>query len=311
MTILFKPKINVSIGNVVRDKNGRYILSETVIDDLKFIFVNIYAPNDPAQQVKFLRDLPNSVLNSYANESLVIGGDFKCPLNDLDKRGGRTIEHKKIVIQEMNNLMKTYDLIDTWQFKSRNVQGCTWSNPSMKSHCRLDYFLLAKDFQSSLKSVKIVPNVFSDHSALSLVLALCEKKAERGPGFWKSNNSLLADKEYIKLISEKIPEFASKYHDVTDKGFVWELIKMEIRATSIAFSKRKAQQQRDEEKKLTQISSELQEKMRLHFSEETKAEIDHAKNNLSKVIGRKTQGAMVRSRAGGMNLAKKKTVNTS
>ena len=27
---LFKPKINVSIGNVIRDKNGRYILSEKV-----------------------------------------------------------------------------------------------------------------------------------------------------------------------------------------------------------------------------------------------------------------------------------------
>ena len=35
--ILFKPKINVSIGDVIRDKNGRYILSEKIIDDLKFI----------------------------------------------------------------------------------------------------------------------------------------------------------------------------------------------------------------------------------------------------------------------------------
>ena len=239
MTILFKPKINVSIGNVVRDKNGRYILSETVIDDLKFIFVNIYAPNDQAQQVKFLRDLPNSVLNSYANESLVIGGDFKCPLNDLDKRGSRTIEHKKIVIQEMNNLMKTYDLIDTWQLKNRNVQGYTWSNPSMKIQCRLDYFLLAKDFQSSLKSVKIVPNVFSDHSTLSLVLVLCEKEAERGPGFWKFNNSLSGDKECIKLISKKIPEFASKDHDVADKGLLWELIKMESELRLLPFRKEK------------------------------------------------------------------------
>ena len=37
--------------------------------------------------------------------------------------------------------------------------------------------------------------------------------------------------------------------------------------------------------------------MRLHFSEETKAEIDRVKNNLSKVTRRKTQGAIVRSRA--------------
>ena len=93
--ILFKPKINVSIGNVIRDKNGRYIVSEVAIDDVKCILVNIYAPNDQMQQIKFLIDLSNSVLNSYANETLVIGGDFNCPLNDWDKRGGRPVEHKK------------------------------------------------------------------------------------------------------------------------------------------------------------------------------------------------------------------------
>ena len=43
--ILFKLKINVSIGNVIRAKKGRYIVSETAIDDVKCILVNIYAPN--------------------------------------------------------------------------------------------------------------------------------------------------------------------------------------------------------------------------------------------------------------------------
>ena len=98
--ILFKPKVNVSIGNVIRDKNGRYIVSEAAIDDEKRILVNIYAPNDQTQQIKFLRDLSNSVFNSYANESFVIGGDFNCPLNDWDKRGGRPVEHKKKLSRE-------------------------------------------------------------------------------------------------------------------------------------------------------------------------------------------------------------------
>ena len=39
-------------------------------------FVNIYAPNDQTQQVHSLRDLSHSVLNSYANKTLVLGGDF-------------------------------------------------------------------------------------------------------------------------------------------------------------------------------------------------------------------------------------------
>ena len=49
--ILFKPEINVSIDKIIRDENGRYVLSEAFLDDVKFIFVNIYAPNDQTQQI--------------------------------------------------------------------------------------------------------------------------------------------------------------------------------------------------------------------------------------------------------------------
>jgi len=52
--ILFKPKINVSIDKIIRYKNGRYVLSEVFLDDVKFIFVNIYAPNDQTQQIQLL-----------------------------------------------------------------------------------------------------------------------------------------------------------------------------------------------------------------------------------------------------------------
>ena len=86
--ILFKLKINVSMEKGVRDKNGRYVSSEVYLDDEKFVFVNIYAPNDQMQQIHFLRDLSHSVLNSYANETLLLGGDFNCALSELDKRGG-------------------------------------------------------------------------------------------------------------------------------------------------------------------------------------------------------------------------------
>ena len=115
--ILFKPKINVAIEKVVRDKNGRYVLSKIYLDDEKFVFVNIYAPNDQTQQIHFLRDLSYSVLNNYANKTLVLGGDFNCALTELDKRGGRSIELKKLIIEEISNLIIAHDLIDTWRVK--------------------------------------------------------------------------------------------------------------------------------------------------------------------------------------------------
>ena len=88
----------------------------------------------------------------------------------------------------------------------------------MKIQCRLDYLMISKDIRSSPKNVKITPNVFSDHFALGLSLSSEEKQDQRGPGFWKFNNSLLTDKDYTEMISKKIPEFASKYHEVTDNG---------------------------------------------------------------------------------------------
>ena len=93
--ILFKPRLDVTIEKIMSDKNGRYILVEALVDGSKLNFLNIYAPNDQTQQVKFLRDLSTSELNQVVNERVLLGGDFNCALSDLDKRGGRSFESKK------------------------------------------------------------------------------------------------------------------------------------------------------------------------------------------------------------------------
>ena len=62
--ILFKPWLDVSF-KITTDKYGRYILAEIVIDNTKVVLVNVYAPNDPNQQVVFLRELSNNVLSNY------------------------------------------------------------------------------------------------------------------------------------------------------------------------------------------------------------------------------------------------------
>jgi len=75
-----------------------------------------------------------------------------------------------------------------------------------------------------------------------------EQQTKWGPGFWIFNNSLLTDSTCIKLITKSTPEFVTKYLELEDKGLLWEMIKTEIRATTIIFTKRKAKQKRDEEK---------------------------------------------------------------
>ena len=51
------------------------------------------------------------------------------------------------------------------------------------------------------------------------------------------------------------------------------MIKIEIRAATILFWKRKARQKRDEEKKLLEKFDRLQDQIRANFNEVTKAEL--------------------------------------
>ena len=122
---LFKPRLPVTIDNIIANKNGRFIVIEAIFDETKIVFVNIYAPNDQTHQVQFLRDLSHSTLNQYANEKVVLGGD-------LDNCGGHSFEYKRTIINEMNTLLTTCDLVDMWRQKNPNLPGYTWSNPSMK-----------------------------------------------------------------------------------------------------------------------------------------------------------------------------------
>ena len=92
-------------------------MAETIIDGTKIVFVNIYAPNDTTQQVAFLRDLSKEFLSVYANENIVVGGDFNCAISALDKKGGRPIDSKRASVNELQTLIKTQNLIDCWRFK--------------------------------------------------------------------------------------------------------------------------------------------------------------------------------------------------
>ena len=295
--ILFKPRLDVDFQKINADNSGRCILAETIIDGTKVVLVNIYAPNDTIQQVVFLRDVSKEFLMPYANDNLVLGGDFNCTISTSDKKGGRPIDSKKASLDELQSLIKTHNLLDSWRFKNRDQPGFTWANPSMKIQCRLDYFFISKQQKDHVKDCKILPTIYSDHSAVALSMSFNESELPRGPGFWKFNNSLLSDTNYVELLTFKIPMFAKKHEQVNDKGLYWEMIKMEIRAFTIAFSKKKAKRKRDEESILLSEMMRLQIKLQASYSDSLKTELERIKFKLSKIAGIKTRGTIVRSRA--------------
>ena len=228
--VLFKPNLNVTINKTLADKNGRYILAETSIDETNIVFVNIYAPNDPSQQILFLRDLSSSVLSAYANENLVLGGDFNCVMNAMDKKGGRPFDSKNAALTEFESTIRVHSFVDAWRIVNLHNIGFTWSMSMLIQRYKADLTIFSsqKLLQKLIQECRIMPNI-SDHSALILTICFDEEAAPRGPGYWRFNNSLLSDNEYVAFLRSKIPEFVEKYREVEGKGLFWEMVKMEIR----------------------------------------------------------------------------------
>ena len=118
---------------------------------------------------------------------------------------------------------------------------------SRKIQVRLDFFLISKDLSSDVQSCSIINAPESDHSAITPHLKSETLMEPKGPGFWKFNNSLLEDCEYVNKLREDISLFKNKYSNVQNASIKWDLIKMEIRGFTIKFSKIKAKRRRNEE----------------------------------------------------------------
>ena len=293
---LINPSLNFKVEKVIPDKQGRFIILKLSLEENVIVLVNIYAPNDVAQQVAFFKSL-NQQLEEFAQDTIVIGGDFNCALTSNDKRGGKPVSKKSAVIQEINTLCDLYNLSDIWRNLNKEKQCYTWRTKSFKIQCRLDFFLVSRGLIRLAKKCDIVHAPESDHSAVSLVLQSDHLNQKRGPGFWKFNTALLKDEAYITALKINIPIFKEKYNETHDLGLKWDLIKMEIRGFTIKYSKRKAKKYRDEEKLLNKKINDLQARAENNpHNRHIILELQSARSRLKKIMLTKTKGAITRSK---------------
>ena len=296
VVILVNPNLELKVEKCITE-NARYILLDLIVDESQIILLNIYARNDVNQQVTFFRSLQN-LLTEFAQENIVFAGDFNCALMELDKKGGNSIFKKARVIQEIERLMNLYDLSDVWRRRNPDTERFTWSNKSRKIQVQLDFFLISKDLSSDVQSCSIVNSPESDHSAITLHLKSENLMQPKGPSFWKFNNSLLEDCEYVDKLREEIPLFKNKYSDVQNASLRWDLIKIEIRGFTIKFSKIKAKRRRNEEQILQKKANQLLEQTEQNPSgKKLLNELYPTNLRLRALMHQKTKGVILRSRA--------------
>ena len=170
-----------------------------------------------------------------------------------------------------------------------------------------------------VKKSEIESGYRSDHSVVILELNFTNFK--QGRSYWKHNNSLLSDIDYINQINEKILEVKQQYalpvynledldkipneeiqFTINDQLFL-DVLLMEIRGKSISFASFKNKERDTREKYLIKTIADLEN----NETEDNLEQIETKKNELINIRHEKLKGHMIRSRAQYIDQSEKPT----
>lgn len=110
---------------------------------------------------------------------------------------------------ELLRLIEILNHKDLFRENNPNLKKYTWRRKTPVKQARLDFFLISDTLQNMSPMIKIENSYRSDHSPV----VLCIKKNEflKGKGIWKFNDSLLTDKEYIKIVKQIVIDIKKQY----------------------------------------------------------------------------------------------------
>ena len=213
-----------------------------------------------------LRKVVGSNNLTIGNDLFIICGDFNLTLNpDLDCFNYKHINNPK-ARDFLSNVIEENNLFDTFRELHPSQRRYTWRRKNPLKQSRLDFFLVTENIVNLIKKSKIETGYKSDHSIVTLILAM--DNFVHGKSLWKHNNSLLTDAEYLKTINSKIQEIKKQYclpvynHDAIDEipdeelqlvindQLFLETIMMEIRGKSISYASYKKKLKNIHEQKL-------------------------------------------------------------
>ena len=209
--------------------------------------------------------------------------------------------------------------MDPFRHLHGETRKYTWKRFSSLQRGRLDFFLTTKSLIPLLRNCDIDISYRSDHSIIVLELQFSNQK--HGKGYWKFNNSLLNDIEYVNLINKKINNVILQYslpvynrenitnidrselQFIIDDQLFMETLLMEIRGETISFSSYKTKAKNQREKHIEKEISFLE----TNLNETNKDRLSSLQSELENLRKEKLHGSFIRSRANWVDSGEKVT----
>ena len=205
----------------------------------------------------------------------------------------------KLCRQKLIDILETYDFTGIWRDKHPFLKQYTWhSSHKPPILCRLDYFLISKSITNIVISCEHKISYTSNHSIVTL--SIDSNIYNRGPGYFKLNNSLLLDNESQQKIKDNINDIARINKDA-NPNTLWGIIKGTIRNETIKYAslkkKRNTQIEKNQTKEIQRLEIELKSSDDPLQNERLKQEIDNKGKELETIMENKLNGYITRSKA--------------
>jgi len=200
------------------------------------VVINAYAPNTIIEKNTFFEKTID-VINNLRVDDLILCGDFNCVLNNnMDIISGE--KHAAGMVEKFNDVLNRCDLQDVWRLFHLDEKEYTWSKRNPFIARRLDYVLSSSNVFDKVINCDIVSVPMSDHRGCLLVLKFTD--TVRGPGYWKFNNSLLQDLNFVNQMNDVIEDYFLENSNDDDFQMLWELLKLRIKDFCISYSTMKS-----------------------------------------------------------------------
>ena len=243
------------------------------------------------------------ILEKYLKENedktFIIGGDFNTIKDtELYEKNGRIDTHK-LYRNKLSCIIDEFDLVDIWRRKHPSSKQYTWySSSKPQIFCRLDYFLISDNLINNDISCEHGTSYRSDHSPVILNVNLTN--IDRGPGYFKLNNSFILVNEYQEGIRKSITE-TTTFNENANPNTLWELIKGSIRNVTIKYGTKKKKENNNQEIKLKQDIENIENNINNTLCniklDDLKQELDIKKTELNELIDHKMEGHILRAKA--------------
>ena len=286
--ILVNKNINLALIKELKDKWGRIICIEVLINGVKLVLCNVYAPNKT--EPTFFHEVHKML--GEVSVKIILAGDFNQVMDvKLDKSHtvGSLCPRDRVAIHE---LTKDWGLVDIWRLINGKKREYTFFSNCHKSYSRLDYFLISNSMIDRVTDCKIGVISLSDHALVQLNVDLITDNERKGR--WRMNTSVLKDKSFSLSIADDLTEFFALNMGSTNISTVWECSKAYIRGQIIARLSRRKKETIGRIKQLEAEISNLEKELIRYYSNNRFQELCKLKFELNEIYNRKAEYALFR-----------------